>query len=151
MPRGSLDILVYDGQNYTRYDAWETWQLALSNGAISTLLSPPAVKERVSNASRLEDGKRVDMTAPVYYDSRELTLEMHLLAPNFQTYVSRYQSFFNTISKAKDIYFQFHIYNRWLRFHFVYLSCQQFGVYNGTLGKFAVRFSEPNPSMGGTI
>lgn len=148
MPRGALDIII-NGQD--RYDVWETWNIALSDGAISTLLAPPPVKERISNKSRLEDGERIDTTAPVYYDSRDITLEMHLIAPDFTTFVNRYQSFFNVISKAKDIFLQFHIYNRWLRFHFTYVSCTQFGAYQGTLGKFALRLHEANPSMGGTV
>jgi len=145
MPRGYLDIII-DGQD--QYDGYDDWGLSLSNGAISTLLAPPATKQRVSNTSRLEDGKRTDITTPVRYEARELTLEMHIVAPTFDAFLTKYRSFINTISKAKTIYFQYNNYGKWMRFNFKYLSCQQFGVYNGTLGKFAVRFEESNPKLG---
>ena len=147
MPRGSLSIVI---DNTNHYDAWAEWGVALSDGAISTLLAPPATKERISNTSRLEDGKRIDTASQVHYDSRDLTLEMHLIAPDFETFLSRYRSFINTIAKAKDIWFQFNIYGQWLRFHLTYVSCTQFGVYSGTLGKFALRLHEPNPGIGTT-
>lgn len=145
MPRGALSIVI-DGT--THYDAWNEWGVALSDGAISTLLAPPAAKQRVSNASRLEDGKRTDVSAPVRYEARDLTIEMHLIAPDFETFTARYQSFFNTIAKAKKIYLQFYIYDQWIKFNLKYLSCTQFGVYKGELGKFAVRFEESVPQMG---
>ena len=145
MPRGNVAIFA----NEHSYDAKYTWGLSLSDGAISTLLAPPPVKKRVSNASRLEKGKRIDVNAPVQYDSRELTLEMHIIADSFSDYLSKYRSFIETISSDPyGIRLTFIIYGQTMIFFLRYLSCTQFSVYNGTLGKFAVRFVEEKPNLG---
>jgi hypothetical protein len=129
----------------------------LSNGALSALLAWPEVKERISNESRLEDGRRIDDTAPVRYQSRTITLEMHIIASSFDDFLTKERAFMHFLSDdPKGIRLELYgVYgltfvNR-LTFNLKYLSCTQFGVYNGTLGKFAVRFIEPTTNSAGAF
>lgn len=150
MPRGKCEIY-----NWTdTYDIKTTWGVSLSDGAISTLLAPPAAKERVSNTSRLENGKRIDNTTPMRYESRELTLEMHLIANDFPTLLANYRNFLEAITSSPEgiKLFFYNIYgltsSNKLQFNLKYLSCTPFAVYGGTLAKFAIRFVEENPNFG---
>lgn len=128
---------------------------SLSDGAISTLLAPPAVKERVSNTSRLEDGKRIDIYNPVRWESRELTLEMHIIADSFTDLLEKYRSLIAELTYSpggiKLFYSNYDLSSSnatRLTFKLHYLSCTAFAVYGGTLAKFAVRFIEEKPSFG---
>jgi len=146
MPHGQLNIFNWAGVNG---DAFDLFGVSLSDGAISTLLAPPAAKDRVSNESRLEDGKRVDIQAPTHFQARELTLEMHLIANTYEEFLSRWRAFLAAITATgQGIKLRYTIYGQQIEFNLQYLSATQFGVYNGQLGKFAVRFIERSPNNG---
>lgn len=143
MPRGTCTIFNWNGTHNIKTE----FGVSLSEGAISTLLAPPAAKERVSNSSRLEHGKRVDIRIPTRYEARELTLEMHLIAADYATFLTNYRAFFAAlVSSPEGIILSFSIYGQTVKYRLQYLSCTQFAAYNGTLAKFAVRFIERNPS-----
>lgn len=145
MPRGTCTIYNW----VATYDLKTDFGVSLSDGAISTLLAPPAAKERVSNESRLEDGRRIDIYADTHFQARELTLEMHLIADTFEQYMARWRSFLAAITATGEgIRLTYTIYGQSMTFDLQYLSCTQFAVYNGTLGKFAVRFIERKPHNG---
>lgn len=129
--------------------------VSFSDGAISTLLAPPAVKERVSNTSRLEDGKRIDIYSPVHWEPRELTLEMHIIADSFTDLLDKYRRLIKELTYSSEgiklFYANYNLPNSnsvRLTFRLHYLSCTQFSAYNGSLAKFAIRFIEPKPSFG---
>jgi hypothetical protein len=145
MPRGTCTIYNW----VANYDLKTDFGISLSDGAVSTLLSPPAAKERISNESRLEDGKRIDVYTDTHFQARELTLEMHLIADTFEQYMARWRAFLAAITaRGQGIRLSYTIYGQTMTYNLQYLSCTQFAVYNGTLGKFAVRFVEANPSNG---
>lgn len=145
MPRGTCTIYNW----VTTYDLKEDFGISLSNGAIGTLLAPPAAKDRVSNESRLEDGRRIDIYADTHFQARELTLEMHLIADTFEEYISRWRAFLAAITATgQGIRLTYTIYGQSMQFDLQYLSCTQFAVYNGQLGKFVVRFIERLPNNG---
>lgn len=136
--------------NWSRtYNLKTAFGVSLSNGALSALLSPPAAKERISNESRLEDGKRIDIYSPTHFQARELTLEMHLIADTFEQFLSRWRAFLAAITASpQGIRMTVTAYGQTLTYTLQYLSCTQFAQYNGQLGKFAVRFSEQKPNNG---
>ncbi len=153
MPVGELYIFNWDGVNG---DCFTLYGVSLEDGAIGELLTPPPAKERVSNESRLEPGKRVNTRTPMQFASREVTLPMHLIAPDYATFLSRYRAFMTAITQsAEGIILYYCPYTRSspqntnsLKFRLQYLSCTQFAAYDGTLAKFAVRFIERYPSLG---
>lgn len=143
MPRGICTI--YNGTNHNIKDEFG---VSLSDGAISTLLAWPDAKEVVSNESRLENGKRIDTNGAVMFAARTITLEMHLIATDFATFLVNERAFIEALTATPVVTLAFSIYGQTIRYRLRYVSCTQFGVYNGTLGKFAVRFEEPVPSNG---
>ncbi|MBR5169342.1 MAG: hypothetical protein IKW85_02090 [Muribaculaceae bacterium] len=145
MPRGTCTIFNWNGT----HDLKSEYGISLSDGALSVLLTPPALKERISNESRLEDGKRVDIWSDTHYASRELTLEMHLIASTFADFVTKLRAFIAAVNNVPEgVILSYTIYGQQLQFRLQYLSCTQFAAYNGTLGKFAVRFIERYPTLG---
>lgn len=145
MPRGTCTIYNWD----STYDLKEDFGISLSDGAIGALLAPPAAKERVNNESRLEDGKRIDIYTDTHFQAREFTLEMHLIADTFEQYMSRWRAFLAAITATgQGVRLTYTIYGQSIQFNLQYLSCTQFAVYNGQLGKFAVRFIERQPNNG---
>lgn len=138
MPAGQL--YIYNGDQYK--DAFTTWGVSLSDGALANLLAFPAVKGRISNESRLEHGKRVINEMP-RKASRELTLEMHMIAPNFATFLTRLNAFTSVLAGGEirlKTSFQPNVV-----YHLFYISCTQFTQFDG-LAKFALRLEEPNPN-----
>ena len=146
MPHGQLNIFNWAGVND---DAFDLYGVSLSDGAIATLLAPAAAKERVSNESRLESGKRIDIQAPTPFQARELTLEMHRIAATYEQFLTRYRAFMDAITATgQGILLSYTVYGQQIRFKLQYLSCTQFAAYNGQLAKFALRFVERTPGNG---
>lgn len=148
MPTGQLKIFNWDGTG-TTYDAFTEWGVSLEDGAIGNLFTLPPMKERVTNTSRLEKGRRVNINAPVYFDSREVTLEMHIIASNYTDFLTKYRAFVEALNASPEgIIMQVFTFGTKIEFRLQYLSCTQFALYGGTLGKFALRFIERYPSLG---
>ena len=134
MPAGQLYI--------NGYDAYATWGVSLSDGAKAVLMQPAAIKERVSNASRLEHGKRI-LNIGLKKDSREFTLEMHMSSSSWGDYLSKYAAW-NAMLMGGAL----NIETSWqvgVVYKCLYLSCAQFAEHSG-LAKFALRLVEPNPN-----
>lgn len=130
------------------YNLKTDFGVSLSDGALSALLAPPAAKERISNESRLENGKRIDIYTATRFQSREVTIEMHLIADNFQQFMTRWQAFLAALTASpQGIRMTVTAYGQTLQYTLQYLSCVQFAQYNGQLGKFAVRFSQQDPTQ----
>ena len=131
------------------YNLKTAFGVSLSDGALSSLLAPPAAKERISNESRLEDGKRIDIYSQTHFQARELTLEMHLIADDFGQFLTRWRAFLAALTASpQGIIMTVTAYGQTLTYTLQFLSCTQFAQYNGQLGKFAVRFSEQLPNNG---
>lgn len=161
MPRGIARIFNWHSDAPAHSLSGGNWDLhndfgvSLSDGAISTLLAPPAMKERISNESRLEIGKRINIDAPTYFESRELSLEMHMIGSSFTDLLAKYRKFIAELTYSPEgiklFYSNYDLSsstNTRLTFNLQYLSCTPFAVYGGTLAKFVVRFLEPKPSLG---
>lgn len=121
---------------------------SLSNGALSALLTPCAVKERITNESRLEKGKRIDTTVEKQYQPRDLTLEMHIIASNLTTLQQYKTNLINDLSNKEGVRFIVNAYGKTFYYTLFYVSCTQFAQYGGTLAKLAIRFTEPQPNDG---
>ena len=121
---------------------------SLSDGALSALLAPCAVKERITNESRLEKGKRIDTTVEKQYQPRDLTLEMHIIASNLTTLQQYKTNLINDLSNKEGVRFIVNAYGKTFYYTLFYVSCTQFAQYGGTLAKLAIRFTEPQPNDG---
>ncbi len=137
MPVGQL--YIYDDGQFK--DTFTTWGVSLSDGSLAGLMAFPPVKDRVTNESRLEHGKRVINELP-RKDSRELTLEMHMIAPDFATFLTRLESFTALLAGGEVLLKT--SFQPGVVYHLYYVSCTQFTQFCG-LAKFSLRLEEPNP------
>lgn len=138
MPKGELFI---NGK-----DAYDSFGLSLTDGALSALMTPPPIKELIESTYRKRPGKVV-IPKDVVLDSRDLNLEMHITAPNRTSFLSRYNSFCNELKGGVLVIntsFQPGVYYR-----MIYVSCTQFSQFIGQLAKFSLKLNEPDPTNRG--
>lgn len=124
-------------------DAYTTWGISMDNTSLSTLMTPPPLKEFIENSSRFEHGKRV-ITSNAKKDERNLTLQINLTAHNEQEFFSRYLSFCNEL--ATGVLNIRTKYQPTVVYKTIYLSCSQFSQFMRGIGKFSLKLCEPNPS-----
>lgn len=125
------------------YDAYTRWGISLSDGAISALMTPAPMKERLSNDVRTEHGSRTSNQSPKLA-SRDVTLEMHLSASSRESFFSRYESFCSELATGK-----LHIITKYqpsVTYRMLYVSCAQFTAFLNGLAKFSLKLTEPNPN-----
>lgn len=125
-------------------DAYETWGVSLEDGAVSALMTPPTMKDFVSNTSRLEHGKRIVALNPKY-DSRELTLEMHLCAKTKSDFLTKYGKFCDEVLATGVVHIQT-VHQPNVTYHCTYNSCTQFSAFLSGIAKFSLKLTEPNPA-----
>lgn len=133
MPAG---VLYINGN-----DAYTTWGISLSDTAVSALITPPALKDRITNESRLEHGRRVINDNPKKM-AREVTLDMHMTAASSTEFLTRYAQFCSVLENG-----QLNIttaYQPNVTYKMLYLSCTQYSEFHRQLAKFSLRLLEPN-------
>lgn len=133
MPTGQLKI--------NNKDAFTEWGVSLSNGAKAVLMAPPALKERVSNESRLAHGKSI-LNTNLKKAPREFTLEMHMISSSWADYLDKKTRWEEMLMEGS-----LDIKTSWesgVTYHCLYISCAKFAESHG-LAKFALRLAEPNP------
>lgn len=140
MPRGELYIRKKGDATFV--DAFNTYGVSLSSGAINALLCPASQKEVPTNKSRLVDGDIVLPIAP-NVDAREVALEMHLSASNEDSFWLRYNSFMELL-ESRDI--ELYVSKRPNDiFKLEFTSCTQFAQYMYGIAKYSLKFKEHNP------
>lgn len=124
-------------------DAYTEYGMSLEDGAISALLTPPSLKEFVENESRIENGKKIIVSYPVY-DARDVSLAFHIVAPTKEAFFAKYQALCAVLQKGivkiKTKYQADTVYK------FVYNSCTQFSQYSFGIAKFTLKLTEANPA-----
>lgn len=135
MPKGQLKI---NGK-----DAYETWGVSMDDTSLSALMTPPAVKQYITNDDRIMHGKEY-LHTPVYVEARDLTLQLNLTAKDEEQFFARYASFCDVLAKGVlDIETS---YQKGIIYHCVYQSCSQFSQFMRGIGKFVLKITEMNPN-----
>lgn len=123
-------------------DAFTTWGIFLTDEAISAILTPPPLKEPITNSSRLQNGEQL-VTSSLKVDARDLTITLNLSASNKEDFFTKYLSFCEELKKGILV---FKIsYQPSVAYTFLYRNCQQFSQYRLGAAKFLLRLSELNP------
>lgn len=132
-------------------DAYTAWGVSFEDGAVSTLMTLPTMKEDITNESRLEHGTRHMDISPKMAE-REFALPMHIVADSKADYLAKHAAFSTFLSGGwVDI---------WLAannshsaptagdtiYHCKYRSCNQFRQYLQGIAVFALSLIEPDPS-----
>ena len=134
MPAGQLYI---NGQ-----DAFETWGISLSDSALSALMTPPPMKDRIVNESRLEHGQRMLNELPKKAH-REVTLEMHLKAKTQSQFFTRYNDFCENVLATGEVNISTSFQPN-VVYKMFYSSCTQFSEFMLGIAKFSLKLVEPN-------
>jgi len=123
-------------------DAHKTWGVFLDDTGLSTLMTPAPLKDYITNKSPLNNGKDVKPWTPKV-DERDLTLVLYLVAPDRETFLSRYNAFVTDVLQAGELTLKTKYSDD--VYHLLYVSCQQFSTYRMGVGKFTLKLNEPNP------
>ena len=152
MPHGELFFRKSTSTPWV--DAYDTYGISFTDASLSRLMTPAPNKDAIENKSRLQHGKRVIRnTTFVRKDEREVSLEMHLTAPDKTTFWSRYSEFCNDILdngffdiKHRDITYSDNGVTKNQVFRMTYISCEEFSEFMQQLAKYTLTLNEPDPS-----
>lgn len=123
-------------------DAFDTWGISLTDGSISSLMTPAPQKPLIENKSRNEHGKRVINTNPKV-DERDLSIQIHLTAKDKEDFFAKYESFCEELAKGVlEIRTK---YQPTVLYRTNYLNCSQYGEFMFGIGKYTLKLNEPNP------
>lgn len=118
------------------------WGILTTGNTLSALLSPVSLKDRVSNESRLEHGRRTDNSNPKVA-ARELSLEIQMIADNEAQFYARHEAFCAELEKgAIDMYMSD---RPTVVYHFDYNSCPQYTQFRRGMATLALKVTETNP------
>ncbi len=124
-------------------DAYVAWGVGLCEGALAALLTPAPTKTLVVNESRLLNGKQV-LEAPRVVADRDVSLTVFLRAAGYQQFAARLEAFMRVLQAGKVELTT--CYQPKVVYRLDYLSITQFSQMRGRLGKFIVKFNEPDPT-----
>lgn len=118
------------------------WGVVTTTNTLSALLTPSSLKERITNESRLEHGKRTDNSNPKVA-SRELNLEIQMIADNESQFYARHEAFCTELEKGRvDMYLSD---RPTVVYHFDYNSCPQYTQFRRGIATLALKVTETNP------
>lgn len=121
---------------------YDTWGAQLEDGAPEALLTPPPMKEYITNECAAEHGTRYTVPAgDVYTAKREVQLSFFLEGSDFEEYITRYQSFTATLAGGE---LSLEVPSIDLTFRLLYISCGKYGHYGKCRAKITAKFVEPN-------
>lgn len=124
-------------------DAYQEWGITLASDAVTALLTPPGMKDYVTNASRLEDGTRY-MASPLKRAERAVDLTINLTAPTAELFISRYKSFCEELAGG-TLELRTALLPG-MAFRFLYKQCSQFSQLVRGIAKFSLSLVEPDPT-----
>jgi hypothetical protein len=126
-------------------DAYTTYGITpVNSSTLSSLMTPPSRKERISNDSRKENGTRY-VTADVPVQKREISLALQMSAPNEKAFLARFAALCKELQEAEWLNISTSLDTATV-YKCLYDSCTQFAQYNLGIAKFTLKLIEPNPT-----
>lgn len=137
-------------QNKLYYDLYingepaeKKYGITLDENGLSTLLTPPAMKDNIKSTSRLEHGTKV-LQSNAKMQARSISIGINLVAPTRDKFFERYIAFCEVLKTGfVDILTR---YQTNVEYHLEYNSCSQFAEYHQGIGKFMLKLTENDPS-----
>ena len=135
-----------DGSYVDEVDAYKVYGVRMGDQFLETLLQPSPMKEVMKSDSRLENGKRVNISSSKQ-DERSMTLGFVITNGNGKDMLTNLRSFYNLLYNVRlrirvpkieeDVYY-----------HLLYTGKSiSYGMsIDRTTSKLSVKFDEPNPS-----
>ena len=135
-----------DGSYVDEVDAYKVYGVRMGDQFLETLLQPSPMKEVMKSDSRLENGKRVNISSSKQ-DERSMTLGFVITNGNGKDMLTNLRNFYNLLYNVRlrirvpkieeDVYY-----------HLLYTGKSiSYGMsIDRTTSKLSVKFDEPNPS-----
>lgn len=136
MPTG---VLYINGK-----DAYTNWGISLDQNGLTTLMTPPDLKDWVKNEVRTKHGTDYYSSSVPKVAERKMTLTFNLTAADESQFLSRYAAFCNILKAGKLVIrtsYQSNVY-----YHCLYVSCQQFTEFARQIATFGLQLIEPDPT-----
>lgn len=125
-------------------DAYVEYGINFEDGAIANLMTPPSLKDIVSNSSRLQHGRRYVVGEPKY-EERALDLPFHLIAEDSEDFFIKYNKFCkDVLAKGEFTLRSILIPDR--EFRLIYNSCSSFSETMREMALFNLKVTEPDPT-----
>lgn len=140
------NVIIYiNGRN-----AKDTWGVFFTETALTNLMCPAPSKDYIKNKSVLSHGVQV-LSEGDYApktDERDVQLTFGIVATSVADFLTKFRTFMGEMEK-RNIALKVCISegSTFLNetYFLNYLSCSQFSEFNGRLGRFVIKFNEPNP------
>lgn len=116
--------------------------LSFNDGAMSALMAPAPIKDRISAKSRLRHGKVV-IKDNQKMDERELTLLFHITASTKAAFWTNLNDFFRALEADPTLDITLSVTGQTYRL--LYISCTQCTTFAGGMAEFSLKVCEPNP------
>ena len=132
------------GQLYINDTDVSTLGVSMDSSALSTLMTPPPIKDWVTNAVRDENGERYLKSRVPKVDKRTFSLTFNLLAETEAEFLTRYAELCKILQAGVlniRTSFQPSVVYRCL-----FVSCSQFAEYRREMGSFTLSLVEPDPT-----
>lgn len=111
-------------------------------GSYNSLLTPPQLKEWVTNIPVDADGTEYIVPDTSYVQERSVSLIFGIKGETKEDFLDKYQQFIDVLqSGIIDLY----VPDLGRYYYLKYEGCTTFDHYNLTACKIAVKFTEPNP------
>ena len=135
-----------DGSYVDEVDAYKVYGVRMGDQFLETLLQPSPMKEVMKSDSRLENGKRVNISSSKQ-DERSMTLGFVITNGNGKDMLTNLRNFYSLLYNVRlrirvpkieeDVYY-----------HLLYTGKSiSYGMsIDRTTSKLSVKFDEPNPS-----
>lgn len=141
------------GKGYGWADAFLRYGLSLEDGAMSKLLTPAPKKKGNSASEVTKNGVAYSAATLGMADEREMSFDVHFVAPDRQTFLANYDLFCAEVLSPGYVQLRFSVDNvgGGLRdrgiYHLKYDDCQQFQEFAFQMAKFTLSFTEPHPEI----
>lgn len=140
------NVKVYINSNTQTTE--QKWGIFFGDTSITALMTPAPKKEYLKNKSPLSHGAQSLTGFIPKTDERTVQLTFYLKAPTLAKFMMRYLAFVKELEKG-HVALTIHVWENTTffkeTFHLEYVSCAPYSEYNGRLGKFVIKFNEPNP------
>lgn len=124
-------------------DIWVTWKARLQRGTEGALLTPPEVKDFVTNSTSLRHGVLVDNPAHQKVKSREIQLQFVIRGDTREEFLTNFRAFKTELAGIVIVLYYAGIKES---FHLLYKAARSYGRYGNKACKLVVTFLEPDPS-----
>lgn len=129
----------------SKYVDLGSYGITLIRGWREALLTPPSIKELVTNDNRLEHGVAVVAAADyIKKDKRDISLPFFLEGNSPADYLSKYEAFLNKIAYSGEFCLKVPCLGK--VYKLVYASCTRYGDYGLEKSNFELKLTEYNPN-----